>query len=402
MPIHCKAHADRSNPTITTVVTIMILLAATLTTGCAPQPRAVEVEVTAPPQVNVVEVTATPEPTSEGDGGMIAFLSDREARNYELYVMHAGGAEPRPLALAGDGFCVGPSWSPDGQRIAYTRIVPNERGVLDNHGPFEVWVTTLDGDETLLSADVTGEILALPWPTPTWSPDGVRLAFIAAYETDEGDTLSTVYVVTAGGGLEWSYSLPWLAFDVFWSPAGDALLLVGYDEQAGPSAHVLSIADQELTEIYQNAQAAAWSPDGSEIVVSPVQPPDVIVLEPGGESRVIAQIEGRFPLAARWSPDGAYIVVGSSYSSSLMKITTLHLVSVNTGEITAIVESGDYIYSPNWSPTGDRLLYTTTDLNRLRQGSIPHADLWVYDLASGETQQLTTGEFHDGMGVWSP
>ena len=378
------------------------LLVSVLIAGCAPQVTIVEVEVTAPPQANVVEVTATPEPTPEGGGEMIAFLSDREARNYELYVMNADGTEPRPLALAEDGFCAGPSWSPDGQRIAYTRTVPDERGVLGNHGPFEVWVTTLDGDETLLSADVTGDILALPWPTPTWSPDGTQLAFFAAYETGEGETLSNVYVVTDDGGLEWSYALPWLAFDVFWSPAGDALLLIGYDEQTGPSAHTLSIADQELTEIYQNTQAAAWSPDGSEIVVSPVQPPDVIVLEPGGETRTIAQIEGRFPLVARWSPDGGYIAVGSSHSGNLMKITALHLVSVDTGEITAIVESDDYIYSPNWSSKGDRLLYTTTDLDRPRQGNIPHADMWVYDLASGETQQLTPGEFHDGMGVWSP
>ncbi len=385
------------------IVLILLLAIAVLTVGCRPQ--VVEVEVTAVPQVNVVEVTATPTPPPAGHGGLIAFLSDRAASTYELYVMNADGTGPRVLATAGDGFCAGPSWSPDGQRIAYTQVLPDERGVLDNHGPFEIWVTALDGSESiLLSADITDEILALPWPTPTWSPDGTRLAFIAARETDAGDTLSTVYVVAAdGGGLEWSYPLPWLAFDVFWSPAGDALLLVGYDEEIGPSVHTLSIADRELIEIHQNAQAAGWSPDGSQIVVSPVQPPDVIVLEPGGESRVVARIEDKFPLTARWSPDGENILVGTSHSSNLMKITALHLVSLDTGELTTIAEYDDkYIYQPNWSPGGDRLLYTTTDLNRRRQGNIPYADLWVYTLTSGETQQLTTGEFHDGMGVWSP
>lgn len=405
MSIRYKICAEGVNLTMVIRFTILMLLAIALTTGCASQPRVVEVEVTVPPQVNVVEVTATPAPTPAGRGGLIAFLSDRAASTYELYVMNADGTDPRALAAAGDGFHAGPSWSPDGQRIAYTKVVPDERGILDNHGPFEIWVTTLDGGEhTLLSAGITDEILALPWPTPTWSPDGTRLAFIAAYEADTGDTLSGVYVVAAdGGGLEWSYPLPWLAFDVLWSPTGESLLLVGDDEETGSSVRVLSIADQELTEIYQNAQTADWSPDGSEIVVSSVQPPDVIVLEPGGESRVVARIEGKFPFAAKWSPDGRNILVGTSHLSNLTKITALQLVSVSTGDFITIAEyDNKYIYAPNWSPEGDRLLYTTTDLNRRRQGDILHADLWVYDPVSGETQQLTTGEFHDGMGVWSP
>jgi Tol biopolymer transport system component len=355
--------------------------------------------------------TQTPEsgPLPGLSGGMIAFLSDRVAGTHELYVMPAPGptddaAEPRRLVTAGDGFCVGPSWSPDGQRIAYAKIVPDERGWLDNHGPFEIWATTLDGAENiLLSADISDEIKALPWPTPTWSPDGRRLAFIAARETDEG-TLSNGYVVAAdGGGLEWSFSLPWLALDVSWSPLGDALLLVGFDEESGLGVHVLSIEERGLVEVYQDAQAADWSPDGSEIVLSPAQSPDVIILEPGGEPRTVARLE-KFPLAVSWSPDGEHILVGTSHSSSLTKITALHLVSLDTGASTTIAEydHGKYIYAPNWSPGSDRVLYTTTDLDRIRQGNILHADLWVYDLPSGQTQQLTSGEFHDGMGVWSP
>jgi formylglycine-generating enzyme required for sulfatase activity len=182
------------------------------------------------------------------------------------------------------------------------------------------------------------------------------------------------------------------------------MLLVSFDEETGSSIHTLSLENQELTEIYQNAQAASWSPDGSDIVITSYQPPDILIIGSEGEQRTIAHIEGRFPLAVKWSPDGGHIVVGSSHSSSLTKITALHLISLETGKVTPIVAYAvdKYIYAPNWSPKGERLLYTTTDINRIRQGDTPYADLWVYNLTSGEIQRLTTGDFHDGMGVWSP
>jgi Tol biopolymer transport system component len=346
--------------------------------------------------------TAPSQPPPTGsDGGMIAFLSDRAARNYEVYVMPApgptdGAAEPRRLATAGDGFCVGPSWSPDGQRIAYARIVPNERGWLGNHGPFEIWATTLDGAEnTLLNADIiSDEIVAFPWPIPSWSPDGTRLAFVATRETDEG-TRSSVYVVAAdGGGLEWTFPLPWVASNVLWSPRGDALLLSS-DEESGSNVYVLSVQERELVQVYQNAHAIDWSPDGSEIVVGAAQPPGVVVLEPGGEPRTIAQLD-QVPFLIKWSPDGKRILVGTCPPRNLMRITALHMVSLDTGELTTIAEYDvEGILRPNWSPESERVLYTT-----LNPGH--KADLWVYDLPSGQIQQLTTGEFHDSMGIWSP
>ena len=40
---------------------------------------------------------------------------------------------------------------------------------------------------------------------------------------------------------------------------------------------------------------------------------------------------------------------------------------------------------------------------RQRPGvDLPYADLWLYDVASGELEQLTLGGGFDGLGVWSP
>lgn len=399
---------------------VILVIVLTIFTGCGVPERTVEVvlptetQIT-PSQTATVPPVEVPDPTAtmtpppafpDLGGGMIAFLSDRAADFTELYLLDVphgvdpGETNERRLA---EGFIVGPSWSPDGQRIAYTKMIPNRFGRLDNHGPFEVWVTTLtEGEKLIVSADITDEIKALPWPTPSWSPDGTQIAFIAAHESDER---SSVYVVaTDGSGLIWSLALPWMSFDVSWSPLGDALLLTSFMDETGFRIFLLSTEDQELTEIYQNAYAADWSPDGAEIVVASYQPPDIQIRNQEGELRNIARLEGRYPLAVTWSLDGEHVVVGSSHSRHLMKITGLHLINLETSVVTSIIEyyNDTYIYSPNWSPSSDHLLFTTTDIGRIHQGDIPYADMWIYDLASEGHYQLTSGTAHDGMGVWSP
>ena len=61
--------------------------------------------------------------------------SGRGARNWEIFVMGADGSNPTRLTENGnnDGL---PTWSPDGQSIAY---------VSDQGGVWAVWVMNADG-----------------------------------------------------------------------------------------------------------------------------------------------------------------------------------------------------------------------------------------------------------------
>ena len=56
----------------------------------------------------------------------------------------------------------------------------------------------------------------------------------------------------------------------------------------------------------------------------------------------------------------------------------------------------------SWSPDGSRLLFTMGPLRQRPVVDLPYADLWLYDVASGELEQLTLGGGFDGLGVWSP
>ena len=85
-----------------------------------------------------------------------------------------------------------PAWSPDGTKIAYTRLDEslNKR---------ELWVVNADGSNpsrVALAADVSVQ-------EPRWSPDGTRIAFTSETQPSVDAPESTVYVAdVATGRLE--------------------------------------------------------------------------------------------------------------------------------------------------------------------------------------------------------
>ena len=176
------------------------------------------------------------------------------------------------------------------------------------------------------------------------------------------------------------------------------LIRVSYEEFE-QGVYVLSIEDQELTRVYDEGRAVAWSPDGEEIVVGSSLSQQVVILGPDRELRWTGDVEG-FPVEVAWSPDGVYLAVGTAPSKAQYGATTLHLVTIETGEIVTILEDMDN-GNLDWMPGGDLLLFETTVASSGGENQ-SSTNLWVYDATSGERAQVTSGEGYCGMGTWSP
>ena len=172
---------------------------------------------------------------------------------------------------------VPPVWSPDGQRLAF---VANE-GEVYAQDQRDVYTIRPDGSE-LTKVGETGPLRFAHnhlTAAPTWSPDGERLAFQGLI----GEDLA-IYTVRFDGSelrLVW-YSEEEAHLtrvsQLSWSPDGSELLIVGSDRaQSASGEYVVNLDDSSLrqlprlpSELPQWAglySTAEWSPDGTEVAI---------------------------------------------------------------------------------------------------------------------------------------
>ncbi len=96
-------------------------------------------------------------------GQQVAFVSDRGGLP-QLYVMNADGSSPTKIDLADKGYVIDPSWSPNGQILAFSWRRPS--------GNFDLYAMDIATHDLVeLTRDVGRN------ERPSWAPDGRHLIF---------------------------------------------------------------------------------------------------------------------------------------------------------------------------------------------------------------------------------
>lgn len=127
------------------------------------------------------------------DGGQIAFASDRHGNgHYDLYIMNADGRNVQRLTN-GLHLYHGMDWSPDGRKIAFTAWERIESERSERILEMEIYVVDADGRnlrKLTNNEDIDDQ-------EPSWSPDGQYIAF-SSRRNNNWD----IYIMDANGNIQ--------------------------------------------------------------------------------------------------------------------------------------------------------------------------------------------------------
>ncbi|HEX4870872.1 MAG TPA: Tol-Pal system beta propeller repeat protein TolB [Nevskiaceae bacterium] len=212
----------------------------------------------------------------------------------------------------------------------------------------------------LVVADADGEVpreVATSRETlmsPSWSPDGKRLAYVG-YERGR----QSIYLHTlATGRVEKLVSEKGINGSPAWSPDGTRLA-VTLSFETNPDIYVIDLATRQRTRITATEgidTEPSWSPDGQELVFTSDRggsPQIYRVSARGGEAQRIT-FQGRQNLRPNYSPDGKSVVL-VNYDEGRYRIGLLDLQS---GSL-RILSDGRLDESPSFAPNGAVVIYAT-------------------------------------------
>jgi Tol biopolymer transport system component/DNA-binding winged helix-turn-helix (wHTH) protein len=251
------------------------------------------------------------------------------------------------------GFEVQPSFSPDGNQVAFALHAKETSGIY----------TIIAGGEKSLRLTSNSTDCC-----PKWSPDGRQVAF--SRYSHEG---IAVYAIPALGGTErrlWlgTSTLPpaWRTSgrSIDWSPDGK---VVAFSDIQADRAHawitLLSIGDSTTRRLTspqsQNLDyGPAFSPDGSAVAfvrgIAPGVVEDLYVVPTaGGEPKRLTFDNAWLSGPPTWTPDGRDIV----FSSRRGGLASLWRIPASGGTPRPIPGAGANAVFPSISPKGNQLVY---------------------------------------------
>jgi Tol biopolymer transport system component len=241
-----------------------------------------------------------------------------------------------------------PALSPDGDMVAFVQY--------GDEGPL-LQVMMIGGGEALQ--------VARGW-SPTWSPDGQEIAFYRKLGNEDEKPFG-IYVIPALGGIERRVAKSLASYGLSWSPTGDLLAMVDRASRGQPAAiFLLSLETgekQRLTEPptgYVADFLPRFSRDGRSVAFSrkpTAADPDIFVVPvEGGMPLRLTEGNGRMWGGADWSSDGRDIIF-PALRSSRTDWVSLWRLSASGGEPERLFTEGDS-GEPSVSLRGNRLAYT--------------------------------------------
>ena len=293
-----------------------------------------------------------------------------------------------------------PTWSPDGSRIAVSRVV------LEGEEP-QVSLFIVDADTGSLNRIYGNEPGASPLIADAvphymyWSPDGGKLAFIAP------TTVALVLFVNDGTENAVVSSQGPLYFK--WAGDGGSMVIHSRDKLTRAVAP-FDVPAAQLGDMAPVFRAPDLSADGQTLAyITEVEQGSALLAGNADGSQAFQQlVTVQAPSALLWSPVKDVIAVADGARTGSPGYRRLRLIDPNGAEPVTLVEEPMAAFY--WSPDGDHIAYVAIDVEtrRLVWKVVPTAGGEPWDLTSFIPSQgmLTALSFFDqyahSHSLWSP
>ncbi len=342
------------------------------------------------PPPSLVQVTSTSGtknwPALSPDGKRVAFeWTGEDGQNVDIYVQVIGETAAQPLTKnpAPDEM---PVWSPDGLRIAFRR------------GTSLFTMSALTGSEQKVT-DVP-DLLSVG----SWSPDGTWLAVARDRPAKvEGDDPTGLYLVPVAGGEPVRLTAPkgpLLDRTPRFSWDGRVVAFVRYQPPGFTSALFVQALTregraqgnpQQLTDTGMAIGGLAWHRDDRSVLFGGTRGPSRLyrVRLEGGAAPERLEVAGLAANSPSTSPRSDRLVFRLwAFNCDIWRLRL-------GGTTEPLIQSSLADYSPDFSPDGSRVAFTST-----RNGE--SYEIWIANADGTSPVQLTHGPGDQGTPRWSP
>jgi dipeptidyl aminopeptidase/acylaminoacyl peptidase len=226
------------------------------------------------------------------------------------------------------------------------------------------------------------------------SPDGTRVAFVVqSIDTEKDEYRSTIHVAPTDGGATVEFTRgPTRDSAPRWSPDGAQLAFLSDRAGEERQLYVMSVRGGEprrLTSMSGHAGPASWSPDGMKITFSAR-----VSVDPRPED---ADARERWEQRPRHVTKAQYKTDGQGYTFDAR--SRLFIVDVATGETKELTDGDFEDRAESWSPDGRQIAFSRT---RGGKGEYSWSDIWVVDVATSAALRITENVGRATSPTWSP